>query len=87
MTLENLTPSNDYVLIWARNEEQKTASGLVYPDNESNIDRGEVIKCGPDVKNIKEKTNAIFKEDKGNIVNIQGDNYVLIKEKFILGTF
>ncbi|CAB9503364.1 10 kDa chaperonin [Seminavis robusta] len=99
MSLENVTPCRDYVLIEVPpKQEQLTSSGVVIADmvtKEDEVCEGFVIKVGegrlnssgefsPSPVAIGEKVK--FKDYAGNDVRIEGKDYVLVRMVEILCT-
>ncbi len=89
-------PLHNYVLLERIEEENKTAGGIIIPDNakekpvhgrviavgEGNIENGQKIPMS-----VKPGDNVLFAKwaSSANEVKIDGKDYVLIKESDILG--
>ncbi len=89
-------PLHNYVLIDRIEEENKTAGGIIIPDNaKEKPSRGRVIATGSGVYSGDELIPMTVKPDdivlfakwapSANEVKIDGKDYVLIKETDILG--
>lgn len=89
-------PLNNYVLIERIEEENKTAGGIIIPDNaREKPSRGRVIACGDgELSNgvriplqVAAGDTVLFAKwaSSANDVKIDGQEYVLIKESDILG--
>ena len=89
-------PLHNYVLIERIEEENKTAGGIIIPDNakekpvhgrviavgDGNIENGQKVPMS-----VKAGDNVLFAKwaSSANEVKIDGKDYVLIKESDILG--
>jgi chaperonin GroES len=91
-----LKPLNNYVLLQRIEEENKTAGGIIIPDNaREKPSRGTVIAVGDgDIQNgtripmtVKTGDTVLFAKwaASANDVKIDGTDYVLIRESDILG--
>ena len=89
-------PLHNYVLLERIEEENKTAGGIIIPDNAKEKPvRGRVIADGDGAfengqkipMTVKEKDIVLFAKwaSSANEVKIDGKDYVLIKESDILG--
>lgn len=89
-------PLHNYVLILRIEEENKTAGGIIIPDNAKEKPvRGRVIAVGSGAfengqkipMSVKENDIVLFAKwaASANEVKIDGKDYVLIKESDILG--
>ena len=89
-------PLHNYVLLERIEEENKTAGGIIIPDNAKEKPvRGRVIAAGDGAfengqkipMTVKEKDIVLFAKwaSSANEVKIDGKDYVLIKESDILG--
>ena len=89
-------PLHNYVLLERLEEENKTAGGIIIPDNaKEKPSRGRVIATGDGVFENGQKISLTVKKDDvvlftkwastANEVKIDGKDYVLIKESDILG--
>lgn len=89
-------PLHNYVLLERQEEENKTAGGIIIPDNaKEKPARGRVIAVGDGIfengqkipMNVKVDDVVLFAKwaSSANEVKIDGKDYVLIKESDILG--
>ena len=89
-------PLHNYVLLERLEEENKTAGGIIIPDNaKEKPSRGRVIATGDGTIENGQKIPVTVKKDDvvlfakwastANEVKIDGKDYVLIKESDILG--
>lgn len=89
-------PLHNYVLLERIEEENKTAGGIIIPDNaKEKPSRGRVIATGDGIYENGQKIPVFVKKDdvvlfakwasSANEVKIDGKDYVLIKESDILG--
>ncbi len=89
-------PLHNYVLLERIEEENKTAGGIIIPDNaKEKPSRGRVVAVGDGVYageklvpvNVKEKDIVLFAKwaPSANEVKLDGKDFVLIKETDILG--
>ena len=91
-----LKPLHNYVLLERIEEENKTASGIIIPDNaKEKPSRAKVIATGDGIfengarvpMSLKSGDTVLFAKwaSSANEVKIDGKDYVLIKESDILG--
>ena len=88
-------PLQDRVLIKRLEEESKTASGLIIPDNNKEKPaQGEVISVGAGYRlddgsvralEVKQGDKILFGKYSGTEVKLEGDEYLIMKEDDILG--
>ena len=89
-------PLHNYVLLERIEEENKTAGGIIIPDNaKEKPSRGRVIAIGDGIIDNGQKIPVSVKKDdvvlfakwasSAHEVKIDGKDYVLIKESDILG--
>jgi len=89
-------PLHNYILLERIEEENKTAGGIIIPDNaKEKPSRGRVIATGDGIyENGQKIPVSVNKDDivlfakwasSANEVKIDGKDYVLIKESDILG--
>ncbi len=89
-------PLHNYILLERIEEENKTAGGIIIPDNaKEKPSRGRVIATGDGIYENGQKIPVTVKKDdvvlfakwaaSANEVKIDGKDYVLIKESDILG--
>jgi chaperonin GroES len=85
-----LRPLADRVIVKRLENETKTASGIVIPDNAAEKpDQGEVVAVGPGKKNDKGEVSAmnvkvgdrvLFGKYSGQTVKVDGDELLVMKE-------
>jgi chaperonin GroES len=85
-----LRPLHDRVIVKRLEQETKTASGIVIPDNAAEKpDQGEVLAVGPGRKNDKGELIALnvqvgdrvlFGKYSGQTVKVEGDELLVMKE-------
>jgi len=91
-----LKPLHNYVLLERIEEENKTASGIIIPDNaKEKPSRGRVIAVGAGAYDgdelipmtVKKGDTVLFAKwaSSANEVKLDGKDYVLVKETDILG--
>jgi chaperonin GroES len=89
-----LRPLNDRILVKRREEEQKTAGGILIPDNaKEKPQQGDVIAVGPgarlengDVRAmaVKAGDRILFGKYAGSEVKVDGDEYIIMREEDVL---
>ena len=91
-----LKPLHNFVLLERMEEDNKTASGIIIPDNaKEKPSRGKVIAVGPGAYDGDELTPMSVKTgdvvmfakwaSSANEIKLDGKDYILIKETDILG--
>lgn len=90
-----LTPIQDRVLVKRIEEENKTASGIIIPDNhKEKPSQGEVVAVGKGYRlqngdtrslDVKKGDKVLFGKYSGTEVKVAGENYLIMKEEEILG--
>ena len=85
-----LRPLHDRVIVKRLEQETKTASGIVIPDNAAEKpDQGEILAVGPGRKNEKGETIALnvsvgdrvlFGKYSGQTVKVDGEELLVMKE-------
>ena len=87
-----LKPLHNYVLLERIEEENKTASGIIIPDNaKEKPSRGRVIAVGDGIKDekmiVKAGDNVLFAKwaPSASEIKLDGKDYIIIKETDILG--
>ena len=88
-------PLQDRVLIKRVEEETKTASGIIIPDNhKEKPSQGEVVAVGNGYRlqdgsvkslDVKKGDKVLFGKYSGTEVKVGGENYLIMKEDEILG--
>jgi len=84
-----IKPINDKLLIRPIGTSTETASGLLIPDADKKdkfLEKGIVIKLGPNVYNsIKENNTVYYGRWAGTPVNLNGEDFLMMKEEDIAG--
>lgn len=79
-------PLKDRVFISYSDETEKTAGGIYVPDTaKEKPQKGKVEAVGPEVKELKVGDTVFFDRYSGSKVNIDNNEYLIIKEEDILG--
>ena len=87
-----LRPLHDRVIVKRLEQETKTASGIVIPDNAAEKpDQGEVLAVGPGKRNektgdfiapnIKTGDRVLFGKYSGQTVKVDGDELLVMREE------
>ena len=84
----NIKPLGDRVLIMPAAAEEKTASGLIIPDNaKEKPQKGEVVAAGPGTKDnevtVKVGDTVLYGKYSGQELTFEGKNYMMMKESDI----
>ena len=90
-----IRPLNDRILVKRVEEEEKTAGGIIIPDNakEKPVE-GKIIAGGPGKLNdagervplqVKEGDIVLFSKYGGADVRIDGEDYLIMREDDVLG--
>jgi chaperonin GroES len=90
-----IRPLHDRVIVKRLEEERKTASGIVIPDNAAEKpDQGEVMAVGPGKRDDSGKLHAVdlkvgervlFGKYSGQTVKVDGDELLVMREEDIMG--
>jgi chaperonin GroES len=89
-----IKPLSDRVVVKAEEADEKTSSGLYIPDSaKEKPQRGTVISVGPGrVENgtkvemsVKEGDTVLYGKYSGTEINLDGDEYLIMRESDILG--
>ncbi|OGW27027.1 MAG: co-chaperone GroES [Nitrospirae bacterium GWC2_42_7] len=79
-------PLKDRVFVKYTEEADKTAGGLYIPDSaKEKPQKGVVASVGSEVKEIKVGNTILFDKYSGSKVNLDNNEYLIIKEEDILG--
>jgi chaperonin GroES len=89
MTQVNVKPLADRVLIQPAAAELKTAGGIIIPDTaKEKPQRGPVVAAGPGKKDepmtVKPGDVVLYGKYSGTEINIDGKDYLIMKESDIL---
>ena len=89
-----LKPLHDRIVVKRLAEEQKSAGGILIPDNaQEKPQQGEVMAVGPGAyldsgevraMTVKKGDRVLFGKYSGSEVKIDGDDYVIMKEEDVL---
>jgi chaperonin GroES len=87
----NLRPLHDRVIVKRLDQETKTSSGIVIPDNAAEKpDQGEVLAVGPGKRNdkgellalaVKVGDRVLFGKYAGQTVKVDGDELMVMREE------
>ena len=85
----NVTPLHDRVIVKPAPAEEKTSSGLFIPDTaKEKPQRGTVIAAGPGKKDepvtVKEGDTVLYGKYAGTEIQIDGNDYLIMRESDIL---
>lgn len=79
-------PLGERVLVQRLEEDTKTASGIIIPDNAKEKPLfGEIKAIGSDVKGLNEKDKVAFGKYGGTEIKLDGEEYLILKVEDILG--
>lgn len=91
-----IRPLHDRVIVKRKEDERKTASGIVIPDsaNTEKPDQGEIIAVGPGKKDdqgklialdVKVGDRVLFGKYAGQSVKVEGEEVLVMREEDIMG--
>jgi chaperonin GroES len=85
----NIKPLADRVLIEPAPAEEKTASGIIIPDTaKEKPQKGTVVAVGPGTKDekvtVKIGDNVLYGKYAGTELNIEGTDYLIMRESDIV---
>ena len=90
-----IRPLHDRVIVKRLDNERKTASGIVIPDNAAEKpDQGEVVAVGPGKRDDTGKVNTLdvkvgdrvlFGKYSGQTVKVEGDELLVMREEDLMG--
>ncbi len=85
----NVTPLHDRVIIKPAAAEEKTSSGLIIPDTaKEKPQRGTVVAAGTGKKDepvtVKSGDTVLYGKYAGTEIQIQGQDYLIMRESDIL---
>ena len=82
----NFQPLESRVLVKVIEEEQKTASGIIIPDNaKEKPSRAKVEAIGQYVKSVEVGDTVVFGKYTGTEIELEGEDYLILEIKDILG--
>ena len=81
-------PLKDRCFVSYTEEQERTAGGIYIPDAaKEKPQRGKIEAVGADVKAVKVGDIILFDKYSGSKINVDGTDYLIIKEEDILGIF
>jgi chaperonin GroES len=86
----NFKPNEDRVLVEPAEAETKTASGIIIPDTaKEKPQKGKIIAVGEGVKvkpvTVKVGDNVLYGQYSGTEINIDGKEYLIMRNSDIFG--
>jgi len=79
-------PLKDRVFVSYSEEGERTAGGIYIPDSaKEKPQKGKVEAIGSEVKDVKVGNTILFDKYSGSKVNMDGTDYLIVKEEDILG--
>jgi len=88
MSKVNIRPLADRVLVQAAPAEETTAGGIIIPDTaKEKPQKGKVVAVGEGKKDepltVKEGDEVLYGKYSGTEINIEGDDYLIMRESDI----
>lgn len=90
----NVNPLEDRIIVKPLEAEEKTAGGIIIPDNaKEKPQKGEVVAVGPGKHSdsgtkiemsLKKGDQVLYGKYSGTEVNIEGDDYLIMRESDVL---
>jgi chaperonin GroES len=90
----NVKPMEDRVLLKPMDAEQKTAGGIIIPDNaKEKPQKGEIIAVGPGKTNdkgqkiemtLKKGDKVLYGKYSGTEITVDGKEYLIVRESDVL---
>ena len=81
-------PLKDRVFVTFSDETEKTSGGIYIPDAaKEKPQRGKIEAFGSEVKSVKVGDVILFDKYSGSKIDIDGTDYLILKEEDILGIF
>jgi len=90
-----IRPLHDRVIVKRLDQERKTASGIVIPDNAAEKpDQGEIIAVGPGKRDdngkivpldVKVGDKVMFGKYSGQTVKVEGEELLVMREEDLMG--
>ncbi|MGE0754550.1 MAG: co-chaperone GroES [Alphaproteobacteria bacterium] len=91
----NIKPLGDRIVVERLDEENKTAGGIIIPDNaKEKPKQGKVLAVGPGAKDengkrapmdVKVGDTILFTQWAGNEIKLDGKEYLVMKESDVIG--
>ncbi len=84
--LMNFKPLGERVLVERLEEDTKTASGIIIPDNAKEKPlEGKILAIGSEVKDVKVGDRVVFGKYSGTEIKLEGKEYLILKLEDVLG--
>jgi len=93
----NVKPLEDRVILKPMEAEQKSAGGIIIPDNaKEKPQKGEVVAVGPGkvsdkgekvAMTLKKGDKVLYGKYSGTEVTIDGEEYLIVRESDVLAVF
>ena len=93
----NVKPLDDRILVKPLEAEEKTAGGIIIPDNaKEKPQKGEVIAAGPGkmsdkgeriTMSLKKGEKILYGKYSGTEITVEGDDYLIMRESDVLAVF
>ena len=90
----NVKPLEDRVLLKPMEAEQKTAGGIIIPDNaKEKPQKGEIVAVGPGKMtdkgqraemSLKKGDKVLYGKYSGTEITIEGEDYLILRESYVL---
>ena len=81
----NFKPLGERVLVERLEEDTKTASGIIIPDNAKEKPLMGVVKAiGSEVKDVKVNDKVVFGKYSGTEVKYENEDYIIVRQSDIL---
>ena len=82
----NFKPLGKRILVERLEEDTKTSSGIIIPDNAKEKPLMGVVKAiGSEVKDVKVNDKVVFGKYSGTEVKLEGTEYLILKLEDVLG--
>ena len=81
-------PLKDRVFVSFAEESEKSAGGIYIPEAaKEKPQKGKIEAVGDEVKTLKIGDEVLFDKYSGSKINLDGTDYLIVKEEDILGVF
>jgi chaperonin GroES len=81
-------PLRDRVFVSYSEEAERTAGGIYIPEAaKEKPQKGKIEAVGSEVKNLKVGDTILFDKYSGSKINMDGTDYLIVKEEDVLGVF
>jgi len=82
----NFQPLGERVLVKRVEEDKKTISGIIIPENaKEKPSRAEVVAVSEEITNVKVGDNVVFGKYAGTEITVDGTTFLVLEKKDILG--